>query len=192
MEARNYNNLHIFIHRLLRDIDPKMNMTGECKDILNSLIKNLAKEYVQNAIILCRHAKKITIDSNTITTLNKIWIDDLDLEEFTHIVWDRYSENVEKGLKKDRKAGLNLQPSRIQEILKEYRGGDQKIGDTAVIFLTATLEFILRNLLVGAIQGAKRENKITVSGAYVYSALTEFKYRSVFKDYFIAGYGYAP
>lgn len=190
-KSRRYDNLHVFIYRILKNECETANMTAECKDILNQLVRDLAERYVTCAVHLCRHAKKVTIDSNNIIAITKIWMTDpSDILDFAHTVWDRYSNNHEKGLKKNERAGVEIQPSRIKEIFHEYRGGNQNVGETAYIFLTAILEFVIKELLKESIRCAKSDKKITLSGSHVYQALKQFKYNNLFGNYMIAGLGY--
>ena len=89
-------------------------MTGECKDILNHLVQDLALRYITGCVELCRYSKKITIDSNAIETLTNMWINKPDyLIDFAHDTLDVYSQNTSKGLKKNRRTNLNFSPTRI-------------------------------------------------------------------------------
>ena len=194
-KQRRYDNLHTFIYRLLKHYNPKANMTAECKDILNHLIRDLGMRYVTGCVSLCRYAKKVTIDSNTVITLTNVWLEDPGrLLDFAHDTWDVYTQNTTKGLKKNLKAGLFLPPARFQELFREYRGADQKIGEPAYIFLTAIIEAIFGMILEKAIQVANNDNKITITGIHIFQAInskTLAFLSPLFKNSFIAGFGYA-
>jgi histone H3/H4 len=192
-EKRNYNNFHIFITRIAKSINKNINLTIEAKDILNILLKDLTIKYIKNAVELTRYAKKITIDSNTITTLTIMWIDNPDIIEQSHIIWDKYSQNKLKGIKKHKRAGLYLPPSRIFELFKEYRGVKQKIGEPAYIFLTAIIEYIIREILLNAYNIVKSQNKKTITEEFIYLAINskELKYlQPLFYNTIICGFGY--
>lgn len=193
-KQRCYDNLHTFIYRLLKHYDPKANMTAECKDILNHLIRDLSLRYITGCVALCRYAKKVTIDSNAIETLTNVWISTPDqLLDFAHDTWDVYSQNTTKGIKKHLKAGLFLPPARFQELFREYRGADQKIGEPAYIFLTAVIEAVFGLILDEAIQIAKLEQKITVTGVHLFQAINSRSLAHLyplFNNSFVAGFGY--
>jgi histone H3/H4 len=191
---RNYTNYHIFITRIVKNVDKNINISVEAKDILNNLIKDLIFKYISNSVELCRYAKKITIDSNTITTLTIMWIDNNSLMlEYAHTVWDKYSKNDIKGIKKGVKSGLCIPPSRIFESFKEYKGVNQKIGEPAYIFLTAIIEYIIKQIITYSFSLVKQDNKITINEEYIYRSLnsTELRYlQPLFYNTIICGYGY--
>nr|QBK88134.1 MAG: histone 2A-domain-containing protein [Marseillevirus LCMAC202] len=193
-KVRSYDNLHTFIYRLLKHYDPKANMTAECKDILNHLIRDLSLHYITACVELCRYAKKVTIDSNAIETLTNIWITNPDyLIDFAHDTWDVYSQNTTKGIKKSCRAGLFLPPARFRELFREYRGANQKIGEPAYIFLTAVIEAIFGLIIERAVHLARDEHKITVSGLHIYNAINSKDFSHLYplwNNSFIAGFGY--
>nr|QBK87604.1 MAG: histone 2A-domain-containing protein [Marseillevirus LCMAC201] len=192
--ARTYDKLHTFIYHLLKHYDPKANMTAECKDILNHLIRDLSLRYITASVELCRYAKKVTIDFNAIETLTRIWIVTPDsILDFAHDTWTMYSQNTTIGIKKERRAGLFLPPARFKELFREYRGANQKIGEPAYIFLTAIIEAIFGLIIESAIKLVQGEKKITVTGLHVYRAInsSDFAYLyPLFRNSFIAGFGY--
>ncbi len=193
MNTRHYDNFHTFIYRVLKQVNPVVNMTGECKDILNNLIQDLALRYITGCVELCRYAKKITIDSNAIETLTNMWMRTPDyLIDFAHDTWDTYSQNTGKGIRKNQRAGLCFPPSRFLEMFREYRGAKQKIGEPAYIFLTAIIEAICELIIKQAIIVMKKDGKTTLAGIHVYCALyskdLDFLI-PLFNDTFIAGFG---
>jgi len=168
-KVRSYDNLHTFIYRLLKHYDPKANMTAECKDILNHLIRDLSLHYITACVELCRYAKKVTIDSNAIETLTNIWITNPDyLIDFAHDTWDVYSQNTTKGIKKSCRAGLFLPPARFREA-------------------------IFGLIIERAVHLARDEHKITVSGLHIYNAINSKDFSHLYplwNNSFIAGFGY--
>lgn len=190
---RHYDNLHTFIYRLLKKYDSSANMTVECKDIINQLMRDLSIRYVIGCVALCRHAKKVTIDSNAVEALTKIWLNNTEPLDFAHDIWEKYSQNNTKGIGKHIKAGLCLPPARFKDIFREYRGVDQQIGEPAYIFLTAIMEYIFGAILQKAILLAKQDNKITITGAHVFQAInssTLSYFAPLFNNSFVAGFGY--
>ena len=192
--VRTYNKLHTFIYHLLKHYDPNANMTAECKDILNHLIRDLSLRYITASVELCRYAKKVTIDFNAIETLTRIWIVTPNtILDFAHDTWNRYSQNNTVGMRKERRAGLFLPPARFKELFREYRGANQKIGEPAYIFLTAIVEAIFGLIIERAIKLTRGDKKITVTGLYIYRAInsSDFAYLyPLFHNSFIAGFGY--
>lgn len=193
IKTRRYDNFHTFIYRVLKKVDPTVNMTSECKDILNHLIQDLALRYITGCVELCRYSKKITIDSNAIEALTNMWIGNPNyLIDFAHDTWDVYSHNTGKGLKKNYRAGLIFPPTRFLEMFREYRGAKQKIGEPSYIFLTAVIEAICRLTIEQSIIVMNMDHKLTVSGLHVYRALysKELQYLvPLFQNSFIAGFG---
>lgn len=192
-KKRCYDNLHTFICRLLKNYEPKASMTAECKDIINHLMRDLSLRYITCSVALCRHATKVTIDSNAIVTLTKIWIDKPEpLLEFAYDTWDYYSQNTTKGIKKHLKAGLILPPARFKEMFKEHQGINQQIGEPAYIFLTAIIEAVFGLIITQAINIAKIENRTTITGLYLFHAINSEPVaylRPLFNNNFIAGFG---
>jgi len=194
MSRRCYSKFHTFICKLVSGTQPKANITAEAKDILNSLIYDLCDRYAQHAARLCKHGGKITLDSNAIETLTKIWLgeDSEPLLESAHTAWENYSQCERKGVTKYVKAGLQLPPTRIKNIIGEQLLKGQKIGETCYIFLTAIIEYVIKSLVVCAIDLGAEESKVTVNGRLLYNAINSSEmrlWRPLFPNTFIAGFG---
>ena len=186
--GRDYSNLHTFIHNLLKNCGEKYILTAEAKDILNNMTSNLVKRYAMAATQLCIYADKVTIDSNVISTLTKLWArTPSTLLENAHEVWRYYLQNTVKGLSKHRRAGLCIPPARIETVIKEYQGIKQKIGEAAAIFLAAIVEQLLLNLLKQIIKDLG--TRVTITGAHIYKAVPDLAEDLLFQNTFIPGYG---
>ena len=86
-----------------------------------------------------------------------------------------------------------LPPARFQELFREYRGANQKIGEPAYIFLTAVIEAVFGLILDEAVQIAKLEQRVTVSGVHLFQAINSSSLahlHPLFNNSFIAGFGY--
>lgn len=192
--TRHYSNFHTFISKLGKDCNSSINITAEAKDIINGLVYGVCEKYAQYGTRLCKYGSKITLDSNIIKTLTRIWLGPYanELIEYANNVWDTYSSSDLKGVSKYTKAGIQLPPTRIRNILSEYLLMHQKIGETCYIFLTAIIEYIIRKLLNHAILLASKESKITITGRFLYLAINSVEFedlRPLFTDIFIAGFG---
>ena len=55
---RNYTNFHRFIKKLSIKINPKSNITKECKDILNNIIIDFCKKIIIKSSILAKEYGK--------------------------------------------------------------------------------------------------------------------------------------
>jgi histone H3/H4 len=193
-KKRNYSNFHIFIHHLLKYCDPRASMTAECTDILNNIISEIALRYIRASVELCRHCKKIVIDSNAIETLTNIWlVKSKVLLDFAHNKWEKYSERKnKKGIRKQNRAGLHIPPARICTVFRNYIGNGQQVGEPAYIFLTAIVEKIIELILREAISLIHIDHKKTINGNYIYRAMNSehLDYLLPLMDkFFIAGFG---
>jgi len=194
--SRKYNSFNSFIIKLIKNIDSEIIIATETKDYLDSITHIIAEKYINGCVELCRHAEKITIDSTAIMTLTKIWIDQpfaMVIAKYAHGVWDLYSQNMTRGLKKSKRANLFLPPTRIHKMFCERAAKGQKISETAYIFLTAIIEMTITDICKKAISKARGDNKKMLSGGHIWRAMQsrELEYIDpLFKGIFFSGFGY--
>ena len=196
-KKRNYTHFHIFIHHLLQYCDSTASMTNDCKDILNHIVREVCLHYIRGCVDLCKHAKKVVIDSNAIETLTNIWFDEPKiLLDFAHDKWEKYSDpktrNNKKGMRKEQKAGLHLSPSRICALFRENISAGQQVGEPSYIFLTAIVEKIIELIIRDAIILTHIDHKKTINGLYIYRAMNSERLEYLFPllgDFLIAGFG---
>lgn len=193
-KKRYYRNFHTFIRKMIKGCDLTINVTAECKDLLNDLLLNLSGWYVTNCVKLSKYSNKITIDADAVKVVTRLRMDISDqLIDYAHTVWSAYTLNTSKGAKKETKAGLYFPPARVKEMFQRAKYLDQKIGESSYIFLTAVLEYVFMSIVKHSINITRSNGLRTITGATVYSVLQseELKWASpLFKDYFIAGLGY--
>lgn len=170
--GRNYDNLHTYIYRLLKNLNLRLNMSNECKDILNLLILNVASNIVELAVKLTRYSKKQTITADTIkTSLGLLLGDCKEICDFCEKAVNKYNNDKTKNITKAKRSDLILPPPRFKHILDSHKYAQQQIGVSSYIFLTASLEFFLSSLLSQAIEYLIEDNKITMNINYIYKGL---------------------
>lgn len=166
------NKFHIFIFKISHKYTDK-NLSNGGKDIIDIFIKQLLIYIIEKVALFARHLEKVTIELTMIETILKIKLNDKaeDLIEWGYEHWDYYQNNKNKN-KADR-AELLIHPSRIKNELKKYTFNGQKIGESAIIFLTAIIEKVVIDIL--KLAEKKVEKKLrTIEIEQINQALEEY------------------
>jgi len=193
MPPRCYTKFHKFLCKLLANCDEEYTISLEAKDILDQLVHFIATRYAKACRDLSLYSQKVTLDSECIVTITRIWFGDEcsnELLEYAYNVWEYYTTNTSRGITKHARAGLHLPPSRIKNIFRDQLLQRQQLGETCYLFTTAIIEYIITAILNNCI---KLSSKKMVTGVYIFNTLNSKeiqKYKPIFKNIFIAGFGY--
>lgn len=184
---KNYNSLYSFIQKIIKELYPVAKVPRECKDLLNDLAIKICIDYITAGAKLCRHANRVTINSDAIVAITNVWLWSFDhsLISFAGDVWEEYINSDKKGSKKYVKAGLRISPTRIKKITQPFIYAGQSIGETAYIYLAAIIERILLDIFA---QIPTTQSIITVCD--IYNTINRIEYlQKLLYGYFIAGVG---
>lgn len=185
---KKYDNYNIYICRILQK-NKDVNISKDAKNMLNDIIKEITKKYIDSCILLTSHSKRSTIDDNSVILTTELFILNKeicnDIIKYTNDVWEKYSINILKETNKNNKAGLILPPSRFKKILKKKSLEGQMIGESSYIYLTAVIEYILSLILKKVCKELKTK---TITDIDVYSSIKEFVFlHLLLKDMYFVG-----
>lgn len=188
-----YTNFHKFISKLIKRCSNNIQITEECKDILNHLIRVITQLFISGCTQLVMYSKKVTINPDTLRCLVLMWFnpDTADkIIQYYNNHWEYYSNNSVKGIRKSERADLSLPPSRIRELYKKSLPHGQQLGEPCYVCLTAIVEYMLREILSIAIDLLRIENKHIMHGRHLFAALQQCtQLHPVFKNTIVVGYG---
>jgi len=140
---------------VLRSISPDLQMDEHAKLTLNEMTHECAVKICGAIGKLMKDSEAITIDSRAIQEATKLILSD-EMQNATITAANKAvtkytsSDNGTKAnpVTKSSRAGLLYPVSRCRHILKEcVAGANKRIGDAAPVYLAATLQFIMSDVL---------------------------------------------
>lgn len=154
-KKKNYDTFRTFIQKLLQDVHPG-GISGGALDVVDSYVKINCDKLVRNSDGLLKRSKKKTLSEKEIESAVYLTVSDELAQEAnkrgTEAV-DKYVSNIgKKGTTqrstKSSKAELIFPVSRVGERVKSASSLDGlRIGEKAIVFLTAVLEYLTQELL---------------------------------------------
>lgn len=152
-------------HKILKQHDPDLRMSGDVKKSLEKLVHLLVKKIVVTAIYVTSSRDSKTIQARDIQTAVRIDIDE-NLAKYSMTNGNRavvkyLSFQNKKGKKTsaNTKSGLIIQPSKIRShilsVMKNYMT-DGRLSDTAPVYLTGVIEYLLSEIISLAVEVTKK------------------------------------
>jgi histone H2A len=169
----NPNDFDIYISRVLKQVNPGMQISENVKSQINYFLNLLAVKIIKEAVFLVSgqmyHAKsnkpvRKTIHAREIQTSIRIIFGDTQIcrhaiSEGTKAVVKYTSSPSPKGTMKNVKSGLIFPVSKVENIIRNnYKGN---ISESSPIYLTAVLEYIAAEILE-LTANATQDNKKTI------------------------------
>lgn len=172
-KRKNYDTYKTFIQKILQDEHPG-GIGGGALDIVDSYVKINHDKLIHNADLILRHSKKKTLSEKEISRAVLLAVND-DFSAEANREGRRAVETYVSNSSKDRSQGRSSKSSKANIVFPVSRVGDRvkvtssieglRIGEKAVVFLTAVLEFLTRKLLriAGevAVSGKNKHKRIT-------------------------------
>lgn len=173
-KKKNYDTYKTFIQKLLQEEHPG-GIGGGALDIVDSYVKINHDKLIHNADLILRHSKKKTMSEREILSAVLLAVDDdfsVEANRAGNAAVEAYMSSVSSKdttsgrSSKSSKAGLVFPVSRIGDRVKTVSSVEGlRVGEKAVVFLTAVLEFLTRRLLRSAgqvaISGKNKHKRIT-------------------------------
>lgn len=174
-KKKNYDTYKTFIQKLLQEEHPGGIGSGAL-DIVDSYVKINHDKLIHNADLILRHSKKKTMSEREIFSAVLLSVNDnfsVEANRAGNDAVEAYARNVSSKdtttsgrTSKSSKAGLVFPVSRIGDRVKTVSSIEGlRIGEKAVVFLTAVLEFVTRKLVHSAgqvaVSGKNKHKRIT-------------------------------
>lgn len=170
-KKKNYDTYRTFIQKLLQ-VEHPGGIGGGALDIIDSYVKINHDKLIHNADLILRHSNKKTMSEREIFSAVLLAVGDnfaVEANRAGHEALEAYTSNLSSKdtssgrSSKSSKAGLVFPVSRIGDRVKTVSSVEGlRVGEKAVVFLAAVLEFLARKLLRGAGQvavGGKNKHK---------------------------------
>lgn len=146
----------LYIQRVFKQVNPNGKLKKAAREFINEIIDKFLKEMIPMIITLTEHKRTITISARDVQSVIRILftrqLSKHAISEGVKAV-TRYVSFINKDKKKTSyatKAGLIFPPTRVRKIMEDmapnYRT-DIRIGETAPIYLTAVLEYLIAEIL---------------------------------------------
>jgi len=178
---KNYDNFHSFIQKFVKS-KFKFTLSFDAKDTINELIKIITEKYIAKCVELARYANRITVDSVAVSTLTKMWFpyEADELLTSCHKYWDYYTTINTK----ERKKIFFLQPSRFKSFFLNQKYQNQKISETAPVYLCCILEYILERIFKEIDPSIE-----VIKSVHIYDSIYDILFLKIFfKEYiFLSG-----
>ena len=159
-KKKTFRYFELYIPKILKTIDTDYSISNTAKQQLNSILCLLAKSLSNQARMLTAMAEKKTISDKEVCNAVRISFPDGLMKESiqeAEISLEKYNQRPKQGSRQD-KSGLILPPSVTEKILRQT---NLFLTKTTPIFLTAILEYVLRQILTNVVKPNGR-NRITV------------------------------
>lgn len=173
-KKKNYDTYKTFIQKLLQDEHPG-GIGGGALDIVDSYVKINHDNLIRNADLILRRSKKKTLGEKEIFSAVLLTVSDDFSAEVNREGNRAVSAYVSSSASKDGSRGRSSKSSKADLVFPVSRIGDRvkatscieglRVGEKAVVFLTAVLEFFTRKLLRSAgevaTNGKNKHKRIT-------------------------------
>ena len=161
---KNYDTYKTFIQKLLQEEHPG-GIGGGALDVIDSYVKITHDKLIHNADLILRRSKKKTLSEKEIYCAVLLTVNDNLSQEANREGRRAVESYVQSTSSKDAAAGRSSKSSKASLVFPVSRIGDRvkatsaldglRVGEKAVVFLTAVLEYLTRKLLRSAGEVAK-------------------------------------
>lgn len=196
---KNYDTYKSFIQKILQD-EHSGGIGSGALDIVDSFVKIYHDKIIHNADLILRHSKKKTLSEKEISRAVLLVInDELSFQANqegnraveTYLESSSSKEGTEGRSSKSSKADIVFPVSRIKERVKSISSVEGlRVGEKAMVFLTAVLEFLTRRLLKSAgevaLNGKNKHKRITARDIKL-SIIEDTGFQELTKDVYIPG-----
>ena len=166
-----------YIYKVLKQVHPGTGISKRGVNIMNSFISDIFDHVSNEAGRLTRYSKKSTLGARELQmavrlTLPKELAKHAESEGMKAVSKFTGSSTGKKGhsVSRTKRAGLKFPVGRIHRFLKKGSYAP-RIGSTAAVFLTATLEYLTAEILELAGNAAKDNKKTRISPRYLVLAI---------------------
>ena len=173
----------IYISKIIKNISKSNGITSNAKQQLNNFICILAAKISNTAIELTTFSKKKTISEKEILNSTKILIEgdilnNCILEAAKSLI--NYNNNKEKGISRQKRAGLLLPVSLCEKFLRNFGYSNIMITNNSPVFLASVLEHITSEILLLSINlcHSNKRKRVNIRDLYL-SVMNDCELKSI-------------
>jgi len=176
-----YTSFSTYFPKILKNSHPLLSLSTASKKELDRFVFAFLKEYIRVIVVMMEHARLRTISSRDVQTATRVLLENKiakfgvsagtkSVTKYTSFGGDKKSKSTSTA----KKSGLIVSPSVVEKLMRNYKT-DVRIGDTAAVYLTGVIEYLLLEILELSGNIAKQEKKKIITPSMIHTAIENDK-----------------